>query len=147
VQKTLQLRNRLADLVPIENALRDFVDLRLLSEEVATEAQLVIEEAFTNIVKYAYSDGRDDHPVTLRLQAMSGWLELELIDDGVAFDPFAKSYDQLDRPFAERSDGLMGIPLIKALVTDYTYARRDNCNHLYLRKRLDPAGASSDPLV
>ncbi len=147
VEQTLQLRNRSADFVQIEAALRDFVAARQLSEAVASEVQLVLEEAFTNIVKYAHPDGRDNHPVSLRLWVTPGWLDMELVDGGVAFDPFAQAVDQLHKPFAERSDGLMGLPLIKALVDDHAYARRDNRNHLHLRKRLGPAGAISGPRV
>lgn len=132
------MRNRTADLVQIEDVLRHFTANGSLSDSVAAEMQLVLEEAFTNIVKYAHSDGRDDHPVTLHLAAKAEWLELELVDDGMAFDPFAKAHDQLDRPFEDRSDGLMGIPLIKALVDEYTYVRREGRNHLHLRKRLAP---------
>ena len=88
-----------------------------------------------------------DDGLPQRLAVVAGWLESEFVDTGVAFDPFAKSYDQLHRPFEERSDGLMGIPLIKALVDDFTYARRDNCNHLYLRKRLGSADTPSRPPV
>ncbi|HET7537274.1 MAG TPA: ATP-binding protein [Candidatus Didemnitutus sp.] len=135
VDQTLELHNTVADLVQIEVAVRSLVEDRLLREEVASEVQLVLEEAFTNIVKYAHRDGRDDHPVTLRLRTTPGWLDIELIDNGVAFDPFAKAVDQLDRPFEERSDGLMGLPLIKALVDEFSYARRNGHNHLFLRKR------------
>ncbi len=136
MEQILSLRNRLADLGRIEAALRTLVDAGALPEPVAGELQLVLEEAFTNIVKYAHADGRDDHPVELRLQATAGWLELELVDHGIAFDPFAQAVDQLERPFAERSDGLMGVPLIKALVDEHHYARRADRNHLRLRKRL-----------
>jgi anti-sigma regulatory factor (Ser/Thr protein kinase) len=136
VEQILQLRNRTADLEQIAAALRNFVARQLLSDAIAAEMQLVLEEAFTNIVKYAYADGRDDHPVTVHLDATAEWLEMELIDGGMPFDPFAQAVDQLHRPFEERSDGLMGVPLIKALVDEYVYARRDGRNHVTLRKRL-----------
>jgi len=136
MEQILPLRSRLADLARVEAALHAFVSAGVLPSAAASEVQLVLEEAFTNIVKYAHPDGRDDHPVQVRLQATPGWLELELVDDGIAFDPFAQAVDQLDRPFAERSDGLMGVPLIKALCDEHHYARRDGHNHLRLRKRL-----------
>jgi anti-sigma regulatory factor (Ser/Thr protein kinase) len=136
MEQILALRTRIADVGLIEDALREFVVAGTLPSSVASEVQLVLEEAFTNIVKYAHADGRDDHPVELRLRAIPGWLDLELVDDGIAFDPFAEAVDQLDRPFEERSDGLMGVPLIKALSDEYRHARRGNRNHLLLRKRL-----------
>jgi anti-sigma regulatory factor (Ser/Thr protein kinase) len=138
VEQILPLQNRLADLVRIEAALSALVETGVLPEAVAGELQLVLEEAFTNIVKYAHADGRDDHPVQLRLHVTPDWLELELVDSGIAFDPFAQAVDQLDRPFEERGDGLMGVPLIRALVDEHHYTRRDGRNHLRLRKRIAP---------
>jgi serine/threonine-protein kinase RsbW len=139
MEQTLQLRNDPADLAPAEAALTAFAAVHRLPPEALGEARLALEEAFTNIIKYAHPDGRHDHPVTLRLSAGPEWLELELIDTGLAFDPLASTADQLDRPFANRDDGLMGIPLIRALVDECSYARRDGCNHLRLRKRIRPA--------
>ena len=138
MEQILPLQNRLADLARIETALHAFVSAGKLPPEMAGELQLVLEEAFTNIVKYAHADDRDYHPVQLRLAATPGWFELELVDDGIAFDPFAQPVDQLERPFAERGDGLMGVPLIKALVDEHHYTRRADRNHLRLRKRITP---------
>lgn len=136
MEQILALRTRVADLDRIEAALREFVAAGRLPSSSASEVQLLLEEAFTNIIKYAHADGRDDHPVELRLRATREWLELELVDDGIAFDPFARAVDELGRPFAERNDGLMGVPLIKALSDEHHYARRGRHNHLRLRKRL-----------
>jgi len=136
MEQILPLQNRLADLARIETALEQWTTTGTLDPAAAGELRLVLEEAFTNIVKYAYPDGRDDHSVELRLRATPGWFELELVDEGVAFDPFAQPVDQLDRPFAERDDGLLGVPLIKALVDEHHYSRREGRNHLRLRKRI-----------
>jgi anti-sigma regulatory factor (Ser/Thr protein kinase) len=136
MERTLHLQNRLADLAVVEAGLAALTGPQGLSVEIAAEARLVLEEAFTNIVKYAHPDGRDDHPVTIRLVVQPGWLDLELIDGGAAFDPLAQSADELAKPFAERADGLMGIPLIRALMDDCRYLRIGSRNHLQLRKRL-----------
>jgi serine/threonine-protein kinase RsbW len=133
MENTLHLTNRLADLAAVEAALADMTGPGRLSQAAAGEARLVLEEAFTNIVKYAHPDGRTDRPVVVRLALEPGRLVMELIDEGVAFDPFAQNVSQLDRPFAERVDGLMGIPLIQALVPDCRYRRENGRNHLELR--------------
>lgn len=136
MERTLQLHNRLADLAAVEAALDALICPAGLTVAVAAEARLVLEEAFTNIVKYAHSDGREDHPVTIRLAVQAGWLDLELIDQGIAFDPLAQADSEMDKPFAERADGLMGLPLIRALMDDCRYLRVGSRNHLQLRKQL-----------
>lgn len=139
MENTLHLTNQLADLGEVEAALAQLTGPGRLSQATAGEARLVLEEAFTNIVKYAYPEGRVDGPVVVRLTLEPDRLVMELIDEGVAFDPFAQDASQLDRPFGEREDGLMGIPLIRALVPDCQYRRADGRNHLELRLPLPPA--------
>jgi serine/threonine-protein kinase RsbW len=138
MERILQLKNRLADLPIVVAALETLTGPAGLPVVTATEARLVLEEAFTNIVKYAHPDGRDDHPVTIRLAVQAGWLDLELIDQGIPFDPLAQATEEMDKPFAERSDGLMGLPLIRALMDDCRYVRIDSRNHLQLRKQFRP---------
>lgn len=135
MEATLSLHTRLGDLETAVEALAALGADGRLNDEQACEARLVLEEVFTNIVKYAYQDGRDDHPVHLHLALADGWLEMIFRDEGVAFDPFAERHDQLDQPFAERDDGLMGIPLIRALMDECRYERSHGQNHLILRKR------------
>lgn len=136
MEATLRLHNRLGDLEAAATALAELGAGGRLDDAQAGEVRLVLEEVFTNIVKYAYRDGRDDHPVHLRLALADGWLELAFSDEGIAFDPFATRHDQLDQPFAERADGLMGIPLIRTLMDECRYERRHGQNHLVLRKRI-----------
>jgi serine/threonine-protein kinase RsbW len=138
MQHVLKLKNRLADLTALEAALASLTGSGMLSVEAATEVRLALEEAFTNIVKYAHPDGRDDHPVTIRLAMEPGWLHVELTDGGIAFNPLTQATDEMNKPFAERADGLMGLSLIRALMDECLYRRAGSHNHLQLRKRLQP---------
>lgn len=138
MEKELHLRNRLADLVEAEAALEALGGEDGPDVETLVEVRLVIEEVFTNIVKHAHRDGRDDHPVTLRFTLQPGLIELEFIDAGVAFNPLTAAADETSRPFAERNQGLMGLPLIRGLMPECHYERRAGRNRLRLRRRFGP---------
>lgn len=135
---TLALHTRTAEVVRIEAALAGLV-ARGLPAPVAADARLVLEEAFTNIVKYAHADGGSDHPVHLRLARHADRLEIELVDDGRAFDPLAPAATELEKPFRERADGRMGLSLIRALMDQCRYRRDAGRNHLHLQKRFAAA--------
>lgn len=138
MEETLQLSTRLAELARVDAALMGMVG-RGLPPDTAAEARLVMEEVFTNIVKHAHPPGGGEHPVCVRLAVRAGWLEIEVVDDGCAFDPLAHTDDELAKPFRQRAEGRMGIPILRALVDECSYWREGGRNHLLLRKRLQDA--------
>ena len=135
MEETLHLHTRVAELAHVDSALARLVGGGL-PPGTAVEVRLVIEEVFTNIVKHAHPGGGGEHPVTLRLALGPDWLELEFVDDGGAFDPRAHRGGELAKPFRQRADGQMGIPLFLGLVDECAYRREGGGNHLLLRKRV-----------
>ena len=112
---------------------RDFVDelrdhLRL-DEEKCFDLNLVLEEAVTNVINYAYTDGAE-HTFTLDAAEKGGTLTLTLTDDGVPFDPTAAPDPDVSLPAEERPIGGLGIFLIRQLMEQVFYERRDGKNVL-----------------
>lgn len=135
---TLNLQTQVAEFARVAEALTRFV-AQGLPATAAAEVRLVLEEAFTNIVKYAHADGGTDHPVHLHLVWHADRLEVELVDDGRAFDPLAHPAAELDKPFRERAEGRMGLAIIRGLMDECAYRREEGRNRLRLRKSLPPA--------
>ena len=108
---------------------RDFAHERRLAHRLAYGLELVVSEALTNVMSYAY---RDDarHDIVIELDAQPDRIRIVIEDDGVAFNP-------LDLPAAEppvsleksRPDG-RGIPLMRSFTDELHYLRRDNRNVL-----------------
>lgn len=138
VLTTLDLQTNPADFARVEAALAGMV-ARGLPAPAASDARLVLEEAFTNIVKYAHADGGSDHPVHVHLAWHPDRLEIELVDDGRAFDPLAQPATELEKSFRERAEGRMGLTLIRGLMDECTYRRETGRNRLHLQKRLPSA--------
>jgi anti-sigma regulatory factor (Ser/Thr protein kinase) len=115
-----------AGLDGLEAALRD----ARVSAETVLDLRLVAEEILTNVAKYAHDDG-GPHEVRMRLALEAGAATLEFSDDGRPFDPLAAP-----PPDGDAREGGLGLPLVRALVDDAAYTRRDSWNVLTLRKRL-----------
>jgi len=99
------------------------------------EIQLAMEEACTNIAKYAYS-GKDG---TIHIVARMSGERLNLIieDDGIPFDPTThivapSQVDTKDCPI-----GGLGIHLIRCFVDGMSFEFRDGKNVLTLVKNRD----------
>jgi anti-sigma regulatory factor (Ser/Thr protein kinase) len=111
-----------------------FSQSRNLTHAVLMRVLVIVEELFTNTIKYSYG-GECDRPVRIALRAGEP-LTLIYEDDGPAFDPTRwDGAPALDADPDSRPVGQAGIPLVLGLATAARYERRDGSNRLELELR------------
>jgi len=100
------------------------VDTRLVSR-----ARIVIEELFTNTIKYGYG-GECERPVRLRL-SVGGALTVTIEDDAPPFDPtlWKRAANVPESP-GDRPVGQSGIALVLGLSSDVKYLRLPGGNRI-----------------
>lgn len=91
-------------------------------------------EAFNNIVRYAYASMRGDVEVTLQVD--EDLVVLRLVDHGEGFDFSRAGAFEVPPDFERLSEGGMGLFIIRKLMSEVTYERRHGRNHLTMTKRL-----------
>jgi len=101
---------------------------------------IVLEELFTNTVRYGYSVGASGGRIEVALAATPGRIEIDFSDDGAPFDPLAQGSPDFDRPPADRPVGGLGLHLLRSLVDGARYRREGGRNHLSLVCKLDRPG-------
>ena len=113
-----------------------------VAEDFASEAGLdarggarlavVVEELVSNAIRHGAAHG--GIAIDLTLTAGEGEIALELIDNGVAFDPTARR-----NFFGPNSDtgGGVGLALVKAWANAFRYTRDGGRNVIELRLRLN----------
>jgi serine/threonine-protein kinase RsbW len=90
---------------------------------------LAVDEACTNIIKYAYDVGSLEH-FTVRLTFDPGMIQIEFQDNGKPFNPLDVTLPDRDRIREGEDLGGLGIFLIQKLMdrTEYRYSvDRGNC--------------------
>ena len=88
-------------------------------EDAAWDVDLVLEELFTNVLKYGHPS---ETPVTVSLEWSKPLLTIDLRDaDSDFFDPTAVPAPDTDRPIAERSAGGLGLHIIRKLAVRFAY--------------------------
>jgi serine/threonine-protein kinase RsbW len=100
----------------------------LMPEEL-DKLDLVLEELFMNIARYAYTPAEGDVEVGYAIDA-PGRLVVEISDFGRAFDPLASDPPDFSRGLAERPLGGMGIFLVKTIADSIRYERDGDSNRL-----------------
>ncbi len=131
--KVVSLTNRLNDLDKIAGALEDIAELWSLPVDLTMTLNLVIEEAFTNVVNYAFQD-ESVHDIELVIQKIDNRLVISLKDDGVAYDPTLNSDPDISMSARDREIGGLGIFLIKKMMDKVSYERRGEANILTMEK-------------
>jgi serine/threonine-protein kinase RsbW len=91
------------------------------------QLELAVEEAVVNICLYAY----EVPPGELLVHVDSGAAQfvVELIDEGVPFDPLGVEEPDLRAPADERQVGGLGIFLVRRVMDEVSY-RRDGASNI-----------------
>jgi anti-sigma regulatory factor (Ser/Thr protein kinase) len=96
---------------------------------------LILEELFTNMVKYSRESDRD---VRVEIDARKDALVLSLTDfDVEPFDITRAPEVDVDQPLAERRPGGLGIHLVKQMAESITYEYRDRTSKTTLTLALE----------
>ena len=137
MQKVLCIKNDIHELNTLTQFLDEVGDELGLSPGFVMNLNLVLEEAVSNIIFYAYpKDAVVEDAVTLTLTCEQDELLICLKDHGIAFDPTQKEDPDLTLSAEERPIGGLGIFLIRQLMDEVTYRREGDCNLFTMKKRI-----------
>lgn len=125
---------------------RDFGELDTIFEFVARfladagiedppvfEVQLIIEELFTNLVKYNLGQ----HDIGIRLQKVADALEIVLTDEDVEpFDITLEPEPNTRQPLEARRAGGLGLHLVRQMADEVKYDYSGRRGTITVRKKL-----------
>lgn len=127
----LQFTSHTANLAVMRDFVREFLTGYSFSEKERTLIVLGVDEACTNIIRYAY-DLRADQPIRLSMEGLQNCLRVRLRDYGA---PISRALRELgsNRP---RSGG-RGIQLMRNAFDRVDYMYKPRGTELVLTKNLD----------
>jgi len=100
-----------------------FADAHGLDKALTYSIHLVVEELFTNMVKYNTGGGQ---AIEIRMEMRSGSLRIELVDDDVEpWDPNEAPAVKIDQTAEERTPGGLGLYLVRSFVDELKYEYTD----------------------
>lgn len=135
-QIRIVLRNDLSEIAKLQRELESFGQKCSLSSKTVFELNLILEEVLANVISYAYRDNRL-HEIVVRADLRDGELVIEVEDDGRPFNPLQIPPPDLDRPLEQRNVGGLGLHLVRELTSSIEYTRREEKNHLVMRKKTE----------
>jgi anti-sigma regulatory factor (Ser/Thr protein kinase) len=99
---------------------------------------LVIDEIISNVERHGSASGTEPR-LWCELVRRPDTVEMIVVDDGPAFDPLQQPEPRLEGALEDRPVGGLGIFLVRRLMSDVRYERRDGRNRLRLTVRFTPA--------
>lgn len=116
----------------------DFVNEQLArigcSMKMQMQIDIVIDEIFSNIAKFAYENEPGD--VTVRFDAEGGEAILTFVDAGLPYNPLEEKMPDINQNFRERRIGGLGLLIVKKMMDKVQYDYTDGKNILELRKTI-----------
>lgn len=125
----IRIRNEIAELATVRDLLDKIGDELHVPAEALIRLQGALDEIVSNAIRYSSPD-HSSGEILVRIMVRPGSVALEIVDDGIAFDPTGVPAPP---PAARRpGPGGIGIHLVRHLVDSFDYQRIDGRNHTVL---------------
>ena len=129
---TLQLVSQFSDLPILSDWVARIIPALGFSEKMVFRVDLVLAEAFTNIVDHAFPEFAG-LPVNITLQLTLKGLDITIIDSAQKFDLTSDFEVKFPESLAEAGFGGLGVHLIKNYTDRQRYTRQGDQNILLLQ--------------
>ena len=130
----LTLRNEISEISRLEPFLKEFAPGAGLGEADIKALNLALEEAVTNIVRYAYPVGREGS-VGLDACVTDTEIRFTLTDGGIPFDPTERPDPDVTLGVEDRPIGGLGIYMVRKIMDEVRYERKGAMNVLTMIKK------------
>lgn len=133
--KNFTVSNRIGELPVLARETEELVQEWELPVSLATNINLVLEEALSNIIYYAFNDSRE-HKIRISISLGKNKLTVRIKDDGNAFDPTSRPQPDISLSAVQRPVGGLGIFLISKIMDTIQYSRKNNMNIFTMTKKI-----------
>ena len=136
MEKKLVIKNDISEISKLATFIGELSEELDLTSELNFNLNLVLEEAVSNVILYAYGK-EEQKDISLVAYSSDDNLVFVLTDSGTEFDPTKVPDADITLSAEEREIGGLGIFLIRQIMNTVEYQRIDGKNVLTMRKQLD----------
>ena len=132
---SFELKNDLSELEDLCQHLNKFGQAVGLSETCITDVNICLDELFTNVVSYGFEDNLE-HLIQFTMNLDNQVLTLSIEDEGIPFNPLEKKDPEVPADLIDIRIGGLGIHIVKKLMDDIRYQRKQGKNKLTMKKNV-----------
>ena len=131
-ENKFKLKNELSELKALNRYLSNWGGAIGLPVDSISRINICLDELFTNIVSYGFEDNRE-HFVKFTLNGDNQFVIINIEDEGIPFNPLEKTDPDFPENVESAKIGGLGILIIKKLMDDVSYERRQDKNQLAMK--------------
>ena len=136
MEKKLVIKNEISEISNLAIFIEELGEELNLTPNLVFNLNLVLEEAVSNVILYAYPK-EESQEISLLAKMSGSNLVFVLTDSGKEFDPTQAPDADITLSAEERQIGGLGIFLIRQIMNTVEYQRIDGKNILTLGKQLN----------
>jgi len=128
-------KRNIGSLDEIFDFIAEFLTAYRINDQVSFQLKLIVEELFTNTIKYQPSSKKD---ISIGLEKADNRIIIRIVDSDVEpFDITRTAGVDVNKPLGEKRAGGLGIHLVKYLVDNIDYTYKDRQSTITLTKILE----------
>jgi phosphoserine phosphatase RsbU/P len=129
------LQNNLEQIIVLQKHIDKYCQQNNLTFTVQHAIEISLEELFTNITNYAFSD-KNKHLIQFEFTIMNSLVRIVIKDNGLEFDPTVVIQRQAKTSLEQSKIGGWGLQIVHKYMDNLTYQRKENFNTLTLTKKI-----------
>jgi serine/threonine-protein kinase RsbW len=120
----------------VNDDIREILEDNSVEPHILNAFQICIMESINNIIKHAYKEQKDK-TICVKLKLDNKLIEMEIVDEGEANNNFViPDLDFDPKDINNLPESGMGLYIMKQLMDELTYNRKNGKNHFILKKWL-----------
>jgi anti-sigma regulatory factor (Ser/Thr protein kinase) len=140
-QNQIELESSIDSLPVIANFIEETLTRFHADAGIIYKVQLVVDEAATNVINYAYTEGPG--PLKIILELAGDDLIITIEDQGKPFNPTTIPLPDLNADLEDRKIGGLGIHFMRTMMDSFGYSYDPRTgNRLTLKKKLVKTAAA-----
>ena len=125
----IQVSNDLNEIDTIQKAFRKFLENHQVNSKNVSKIAIAIDELLSNVINYAFTDD-SKHLIDVKMELNKGNFILEIIDDGIPFNPLQMKTPDTSLNLEDRKIGGLGIHMVSKMMDKIEYKRHINKNNV-----------------
>ncbi len=134
---SFELKKDAGELAELCCRLNAFGETIGIDEKCLNQINLAVDEHFTNIVSYGFDTSCDNCTIKIELAFENRILTICIEDNGRPFNPLAAKKPDIACTAEECKIGGLGIHIMKKIMDEITYQRREGKNMLIMKKTVN----------
>jgi sigma-B regulation protein RsbU (phosphoserine phosphatase) len=131
----MPIEGQLSEVARVAVAFEAFASEQGVPTEARRSLQVVLDDLLANVVLHGLA-GRAGGEAVVEVALSGDRLTVTISDNGPPFDPFARATPNTTLSIEDRQIGGLGIHLVRQMMDEVSYARREDRNVTVLAKRL-----------